>query len=44
MCILRISTDLYVIQQNVGLKNTFENIVYNVLVVKICFKNTKTLV
>ena len=34
MCILRILTDLYVIRQSVGLKNTFADIVYNVLVVK----------
>ena len=34
MCILRILTDLCVIRQNVGLRNTFADIVYNVLVVK----------
>ena len=34
MCILKILTDLCVIRQNVGLKNTFENVAYNVLVVK----------
>ena len=35
MCIERILTNLCVIRQNVGLKNTFANIVYGVLVVKI---------
>ena len=34
MCILRILTDLCVIRQNVGLKNTFAYIVYDVLVVR----------
>ena len=34
MCIERILTDLCVIRQNVGLKNTFASIVYSVLVVK----------
>ena len=34
MFISKILTDLCVIRQNVGLKNTFANIVYNVLVVK----------
>ena len=34
LCILKILTDLCVITQNVGLKNTFANIVYNVSVVE----------
>ena len=34
MCIFRILTDLCVIRQNIGLKNTFEDIVCNVLVLK----------
>ena len=33
-CILTIFKNLYVIRQNVGLKHFFENIVYNVLLVK----------
>ena len=34
MCILRILIDLCVIRQNVGLKNTFAYIAYDVLVVR----------
>ena len=34
MSILKILTDLYVIRENVKVKNTFANIVYNVLVEK----------
>ena len=34
MCISKILTDLCVIRQNVGPKNTFANVVYNVLVVE----------
>ena len=33
MCILKILTDLCIIRQNVGLKDIFADIVYNVLVV-----------
>ena len=44
MCLLRVLTDLCVIRQNVGLKNTFENIVFNVLEVKKPCKNTKKIV
>ena len=34
LCILKILTDLCVITQNVGLKNTFADIIHNVLVVE----------
>ena len=34
MSILKILTDLYVIRQKIRVKNTFVDIVYNVLVVK----------
>ena len=34
MCILKILTDLCIIRQNVRLKSTFADIVYNVLLVK----------
>ena len=34
LCILKILTDLCVITQNVGLKNIFADIMYNVLVVE----------
>ena len=33
-----------VIRQNVGLKNTFPNIVYNISVMKSSWKNTKKIV
>ena len=34
MCISKVLTDLCAVRQNVGLKNTFTKVVYNVLVVK----------
>ena len=34
MSILKILTDLYAIRQKIRIKNNFENVVYNVLVVK----------
>ena len=34
MSILKILTDLFAIRQKIKIKNTFESIVYNVLVVK----------
>ena len=35
MFILKILTDLYLISQNIKRKNTFRDIIYNVLVVKV---------
>ena len=34
ICILKILTDLCVIRQKIIIKNTFANVVYNVIVVK----------
>ena len=34
MCILKILTDLWTIKQKLRMKNIFENVVYNVLLVK----------
>ena len=44
MSISKILTDLCKIRHNVKIKNTFENIVYNVLVVKEFWQSIKKLV
>ena len=44
MCKLKILTDLYFTKQKIKIKNTFARVVYNVLVVKMYWKNMKNFI
>ena len=44
MCISKILTDLYLIQQKIKAKNVFVSVVYSVLVVKKFCKNIEKIV